>query len=857
MKNVRGFTVVPALPEALKPLRELAYNLWWTWNPDAFQLFRRLDIDLWEELYHNPVRLLGRVDQRRLEQAAADAGYMAHLNSVLMGLHDYMTGATWFAEHYGDLKGQTIGYFSAEFGLHECLPIYSGGLGVLAGDHLKSASDLGLPLTAVGLFYRQGYFTQRLSSDGWQIEEYPYYDFHQMPVTIVKDDHGNPLRITVDVSGNSVAAQVWKVQVGRVNLYLLDADLPGNRAEDRQITYRLYGGDQDMRIRQEILLGIGGVRALDAMGVRPAVCHMNEGHSAFLSLERIRLVMERDRLSYDEAAEVVRASNVFTTHTPVPAGIDTFPIDLVRKYMEKYVNQMGCGWDRFLNLGRQGQNPKDQQEPFCMAVLALKLAGCSNGVSKRHGRVSREMFHKVWPGVPVNEVPIISITNGVHVRSWLSQDMAELFDRYMGPQWADNPVDREIWHRVRDIPDGEFWRTHERRKERLVAFVRRRLRDQLRRRGAPPADIKAADEVLDSDSLTIGFSRRFAPYKRGTLIFRNLERLGKLLTNPHRVVQVIFAGKAHPNDSLGKEMVKKVIQWASRPEFRRRLVFLEDYDINVARYLVQGVDVWLNNPLPPHEASGTSGMKCPPNGGINLSVLDGWWPEAYDGENGWSIGDGRIYSDVEYQDHVDSESIYDLLEKEVVPLYYDRGVDGIPRRWIQMMKASMSTISPVFNTNRMVAEYTEQLYAPAVRRWLLLTTDGYQRGKEFCAWSKHLSQDWGQVQILTIQTDEDDTAKELAVGDELTVRASVQLGTIKPQEVRVEVYTGRLDLDGEISDGCAVPMQCQGPADGEGTYAFVGKIPCQQAGPHGYAVRVVPCHPHQCHPYASGLIRWA
>ncbi len=856
MKNIRSFTVVPALPEALKPLRELAYNLWWTWNPDAFQLFRRLNIDLWEEVYHSPIRLLGRVDQRRLEQAAGDAGYMAHLNNVLMNLHDYMTAHTWFDEHYSDLKGQRIAYFSAEFGLHESLPIYSGGLGLLAGDHLKSASDLGLPLCAVGLFYRQGYFTQRLSSDGWQLEEYPYHDFHQMPATPVTDDHGKPLRIEVEVGNHNVLVQVWKVQVGRVNLYLLDADVPGNRKEDREITYRLYGGDQDMRIRQEVLLGIGGVRALNAMGIRPAMCHMNEGHSAFLSMERIRLVMQQDGLSFEEATEVVRATNVFTTHTPVPAGIDTFPLDLVRKYLEKYVNHMGCGWDRFVRFGRQGQDPKDTSEPFCMAVLALKLAGCCNGVSKRHGRVSREMFHKVWPGVPVNEVPIISITNGVHTQSWLSQDMAELFDRYMGPQWADNPVDRDIWQRVWDIPDGEFWRTHERRKERLVAFVRKRLRDQLRRRGAPPAEVKAADEVLDPEALTIGFSRRFAPYKRGSLMFRNLERLGKLLTNPHRVVQVIYAGKAHPQDNMGKEIIKQLIQWANRPEFRRRIVFLEDYDINVARYLVQGVDVWLNNPLPPHEASGTSGMKVTPNGGINLSVLDGWWPEAFDGTNGWAVGDGRIYNDIEYQDHIDSESIYDLLEKEVVPMFYERGADGMPRRWIHLMKASMSTVSPMFNTNRMVAEYTEQLYAPAVRRWQLLTVDGHQRGREFTSWTRHVSEQWNQVQVVSLDAEQPEPETELAVGDELSVQAKVRLGGIKPQEVRVEIYAGRLNIDGDISDGSSVPMQCTGEVDGDHTFAFAGKVPCQQAGPHGYAVRVVPCHPHQCHPYSLGLIRW-
>jgi len=851
MQRIRTFTVVPALPDALKPLRELAYNLWWSWNPDAFNLFRRLDMDLWEEVYHNPVLLLSRVDQRRLEQAAADAGYLAHLNHVLMTLHDYMTARTWFDEHYGDLKGYTIAYFCAEFGLHECLPVYSGGLGVLAGDHLKSASDLGLPLVGVGLLYRQGYLTQRLSGDGWQLEEYPSYDFHQMPITPARDANGEVVQVTVDIGGSPVVARVWQCQVGRVRLFLLDADLPVNREEDRQITYRLYGGDQEMRIRQEMLLGIGGIRALDRLGLLPAVCHMNEGHSAFMSLERIRLLMEREGLSFDEAAEAVRASNVFTTHTPVPAGIDTFPVALVKQYMEPYVNQIGCGWEKFLALGRQ--EPENDQEPFCMAVLALKLAGKSNGVSKMHGRVSRQMFHRVWPGVPVNEVPVTSITNGIHIRSWLSVDMAELFDRYMGPQWLDSPVDREIWQRVDDIPDAELWRTHERRRERLVAFVRRRLREQLRRRGAPPAEVKAADEVLDPEALTIGFARRFAPYKRGTLIFRNPERLLKILTDPQRPVQIIFAGKAHPNDNMGKELIKQVVQWATKPELRRRLVFLEDYDINVARYLVQGVDVWLNNPLPPHEASGTSGMKVPPNGGLNMSVLDGWWPEAYDGENGWAVGDGRIYDDPEYQDHIDSQSIYDLLEKEIVPMFYDRGADGIPRRWIARVKASMKSISPFFNTNRMVAEYTEQMYAPAARMWRNLSDGGFARARAVAEWSNRLAKHWGQVQILSVQANQ---KEELAVGDELEVRAKVMLGPIKPEEVRVEIYYGPLDISGDVAEGCAIPMECQGPAISDGTYMFVGRIPCQQAGPHGYAVRVVPCHPDLCHPYATGLIRW-
>ncbi len=851
MDHIRTFTVVPALPEPIARLRELAYNLWWCWNPDGFELFRRLDFDLWEKVEHNPVKMLSSISQARLEQAAKDRAYLAQMDRGLDSLYVYMSQRTWFDEHHKDLADKTIAYFSMEFGLHESLPIYSGGLGVLSGDHLKSASDLGLPLVGVGLLYRQGYFHQYLTSDGWQLEDYPHLEFHQMPITLERDAQGEPVTVEVDMRGRPVVAQIWRCQVGRVPLYLLDSDVPENRAEDRQITAQLYGGDREMRIRQEVLLGVGGVRALEVLGIQPAVCHMNEGHSAFLALERIVMMMDKCGLSYPEAREAVMATNVFTTHTPVPAGIDTFAPHLVDAYMGHYASKMGIGRQEFMSLGRV--DPGNNNEPFCMAILALRLAGGTNGVSEIHGGVSREMWRRVWPSVPVNEVPIGGITNGVHVRSWLSIDMAQLFDRYLGPDWADDPVDKDIWQRVDEIPDAELWRTHERRRERLVAVTRHKLREQYQRRGAPPAELKFAEEVLDPDSLTIGFARRFAPYKRATLLFRDVDRVTKILTDPDRPAQIIFAGKAHPNDNLGKELIKQVIQIARRPELRRKIVFIEDYDVNFARYLVQGVDVWLNTPTPKHEASGTSGMKVPPNGGINFSTMDGWWPEAYDGENGWSIGDGRSYPDQGYQDHVEAESLYDLLDKEIIPLFYDRTADGLPRRWLARMKASMRTIPPVFNTNRMVVDYTEQYYVDAAGRWERLTADNFTAARELAQWRDDMARRWAQVRIMSVQANE---SRELSVGDSFDVQARVHLGSIRPDEICVELFHGGIDPHGQISVGRGEIMACQGETSTDGTYRFAGAIPCQTSGQHGYAVRIVPKNDNLPNRYEPGLIVW-
>ncbi|HKQ50160.1 MAG TPA: alpha-glucan family phosphorylase [Phycisphaerae bacterium] len=851
MYRLRTYTVVPALPERLARLRELAYNIWWSWNADAMELFRRLNPDLWEDMNQNPVKMLAHLAQRRLDQAAADKAYLAHMDRVLESFDAYMNGETWFGRSYADLRDARIAYFSMEFGLHESLPIYSGGLGILAGDHLKSASDLGLPLVGVGLLYRQGYFHQRLSSDGWQLEEYPSFDFYQAPITPVKKENGEFLTVALPIADRSVIANVWRVQVGRVPLFLLDADVKENDPRDREITFRLYGGDEETRIRQEVLLGIGGLRALSQIGMLPDVCHMNEGHAAFLALERIRQRTEKDGLSFAEAREAVNASLVFTTHTPVPAGIDRFEDELVTKYLSPFLPDAGLKPEEFLALGKI--DASDAKEEFCMAVMALRLAGAANGVSALHGHVSREMWHRVWPGAPRDEVPITSITNGIHTNTWIAPEMADLLDRYLGPTWAENPVDHDVWRRVDEIPDLELWRMHERKRIALVAFARRRVKEQFRRRGAPPAEVKAADEYLDPEALTIGFARRFAPYKRGALLFRNPQRLLKILSSPERPVQLIFAGKAHPRDDNGKAVIKEIMSNITQPEFRRRILFIENYDMTVARALVQGADVWLNNPIKPREASGTSGMKVAPNGGVNLSVLDGWWPEAFDGENGWAIDEGRVYEDAAYRDHSEGEAIYDLLEKEIVPLFYDRGADGLPRGWLGRMKASMRTICPMFNTNRMIEEYANRLYVPAAQRWRRLSYDHYQRAKDLARWKHDVGAHWAKVKVEEVQSNSGD---EMPVGSTVSVRARVHLGDVKPDDVAVELYHGRVDAHGHLVEGASEAMSCRDHIE-NGTYWFNGEVPCHRSGQHGYAVRIVPRHPDLTHRFDTGLILWS
>jgi len=850
-RPVRTFTVLPRLPERLLPLHQLAYNLWWCWHADAVALFRRIDADRFEELDHSPIRLLTSTTQKRFDELASDEGFLAHLDRVWDAFQTYLSAPTWFAEQHADDRDTRIAYFSAEFGIHESVPVYSGGLGVLAGDHLKSASDLGLPLMGVSLMYREGYFRQYLNVDGWQQERYPENDFFNLPLIAKTNRDGSPLTVSVRLPGREVFARVWRIDVGRVPLYLLDCNIPRNSPDDRNITAQLYGGDVNTRIQQEIVLGIGGLRALRALDREPTVCHMNEGHSAFAALERARVLVEEKGLDFATAIEAVKAGTVFTTHTPVPAGNDAFPPHMIDQYFGDFMKSLKLDRNTFLALGRE--QPNNENENFSMTVLALHTSNVSNAVSKLHGVVSRRMWKNIYPGLPDNEIPITSITNGVHTQTWVAPEIAALYDRYLGNAWQDKPTAFEVWQRAEHIPDAELWRTHERCRERLVAFARTRLQKQRERLGATRADILAAEEVLDPEALTIGFARRFATYKRGTLVFRNLERLNAILNQKDRPVQLIFSGKAHPRDQAGKELIAQVAQFARRFEFRRRIVFLEDYDMNIARYMVQGVDVWLNNPRRPLEASGTSGMKVCVNGGLNLSILDGWWDEGYLGDNGWRIGSGEEFQDQHYQDEVESNALYDLIEREIVPEFYSRGADGLPRAWIKRMKRSIATNVAVFNTNRMVREYTEVSYVPSHHRSKLLAANDFAGARRLAVWRRKLLEQWREVRVDEVTAP---PPEPLHVGDELNVRARVHLGALSPDDVEVQLYHGVIDSMGDIAQPRAAVLRLVGPAPANSAAMFGGSVPCAASGQYGFSVRVLPRNPDLPHPFEPGLVTW-
>ncbi len=859
MKPIYTFNVNPKLPEPLERLRKLAYNLRWAWDHDTIELFRRLDSDLWETTGHNPVLMLGNVEQSRLEEAASDESFLAHLDRVCRDFDDYLQGgSTWFARTQLNAGSPLVAYFSAEFGLTECLSIFAGGLGVLAGDHLKSASDLGIPMVGVGLLYQQGYFRQYLNAVGWQQEAYEDNDFHNLPLTLERRADGAPVTIEIFYPGNKVVAQIWRTRVGRISLYLLDTNTPVNsRTEDRDITDQLYGGDLDMRIRQEILLGIGGCRALQALGIHPTVYHMNEGHSAFLALELARRMMEKEAISFEQASELASAALIFTTHTPVEAGHDYFPANLIDKYFPEYIQKLGITREQFLGLGRR--EPSNSGGDFCMTVLALRMASFSNGVSALHGRVSRRMWRAIWPGVTEDEVPIGHVTNGVHFRSWISYEMNQLYDRYLGPSWREQPAERGVWSRVQSIPAEELWRTHERRRERLVAFARKRLQAQLRRRGVPKAEIDAAEEVLDPNALTIGFARRFATYKRATLFLKDKERLKRLLNTPGRPVQIIFAGKAHPRDDAGKELIRQIASVIREPEYRRRMVFIEDYEMSVTRYLVQGADVWLNTPLRPNEASGTSGMKAVANGVINLSTLDGWWDEACrfaESDScpiGWAIGSGETYDNREYQDQLEADALYGLLEHDVVPKFYDRRSDGIPREWIKQMKASIGGLCHFFNTHRMVREYTERFYINAHLLHGQLAADRAGRARALADWKARVRKAWPGIGISLLEVS---LPPAISVGDLITYRARVSPGTLQPEDLTVELCLGKVNASDEIVEPVSMTMR---PVrkEGDGYLYEATAVPCPGSGLNGCTARVLPHHPDLHGRLMSGLIRWA
>ena len=854
MQPLRVYSVIPKLPPKLKPLWELAYNFWFSWNYEISELFAQVDQKLWRECESNPVAFLNRLPQRTLESLAGDEFFLERLKDLRKSLDSYLsrkTSSIPFPEE--DAKEPVIAYFSFEYGISEALPIYSGGLGMLAGDHLKSASDLCIPLVGIGIAYQQGYFRQYLTPDGWQQERYPIYDFEQMPMTLAVGPDGKRLVVSVFLKSDEVWAQIWKVAVGRITLYLLDTNISENPPHYKQITTRLYGGNLEMRLWQEILLGIGGVKALEVLGLRPKVIHMNEGHSAFAGLERIRRFREDSKLTFEAATELVASSSVFTTHTPVPAGNDRFPPDLMQPYFEDYARKLGLAWKVFLALGRE--DPRNDAEPFCMTVLALRLSRFNNGVSKLHGYVSRNMWKRVWPQYPVEDVPIGAITNGVHVPTWVAPDMALLFDRYMGANWREDPDSSRVFEQAEAISDAELWRTHERLRERLIDFARTRLRQQLLARGAKRKELEMAEEVLDPQAMTVGFARRFATYKRANLILQDQERFMKIISDTTRPVQFIFAGKAHPQDNEGKKFIQMLVQMCAAAQTRFNMVFLEDYDMEVASYLTQGCDVWLNTPRRPLEACGTSGMKAMCNAVLNLSSPDGWWAEAWRPDNsvGWSIGQGEEYEDPGYQDFVESQTLYNILENELIPTFYDRGHGNLPRGWIKKMKDSVKILAPLFTSHRMVEDYVNVAYVLALENYNRLVREDFEAAKALASWRMDMMTKWSNLQVRNIKAVE---PQQVFVGEPIPVTAQVSLNGIKAKDVRVEIYSGPVDYDGKFSQRETTIMQA-GQTLEDGWQEFRGEVMPVEAGRFGFTVRILPHHPLLLDSHSLGLIKWA
>lgn len=861
MQPIRTFTVTASLPPSLEPLRTLAYNLHWSWNAETIALFRRLDRQLWSDTRHNPVLMLGTISQYRLQEVATDDGFLAQMQRAIRQLEDYLKARTWYQRQRATDRHECYAYFSAEFGLTDCLPIYSGGLGILAGDHLKSASDLGLPLVGVGLLYQKGYFSQYLNADGWQQERYSINDFYNLPMQLERQSDGAELRVEVDYPQRTVQARIWRIQVGRIPLYLLDTNILENSSYDQNITDHLYGGDVDLRIHQEILLGVGGVQMLKTLGLNPTVYHMNEGHSAFLSLERIRQMIQSEGLRFTEAKQVAQSTQIFTTHTPVPAGIDLFPPDKVMYYMGHYADIFSLRREEFLALGRE--NTGNFEAPFSMANLAIKMATFVNGVSQLHGDVSRAMFAGLWPNVPKKELPIRAITNGVHARSCVAGIMQEVLDRYVGPSWSDCSATDPLWKQVQSIPDEELWRNHERCRAQLVVFARQRLQHSLQKMGAAPAEIVRAGESLDPTVLTIGFARRFATYKRATLFLQDLKRIKSILLgltpvnfdlrNRKPLVQFVIAGKAHPKDNPGKELIREIVHFSRQEGMDHHVVFLPDYDIHVAKLMVAGCDVWLNTPLRPMEASGTSGMKAAMNGALNLSTLDGWWDEADYVRTGWPIGQGEAYDDLDYQAEVESNALYECLEQDIIPLFYQRDNQDVPRGWVAKMKAAIQLNCPRFNTARMVREYALWGYFPASDRHHNMTVNNYAPAKDLAQWKAHLSETWYDIHILEVEVS---NAESVQVHQNIGIKVRIDLATLKPEDVQVLLYQGVVAETGHLVDPVSVTMSYQGEAS-ERCSLYTTDIAYTQSGRQGFALLVLPQHPHLSSPYEMDLILWA
>ena len=845
-------TVNPQLPKRIEKLSEISNNLWWSWNTEFLRLFKIIDRDLWETCEKNPVKFLKLVSQDRLEQITKNTEFLKEYDKLSKEFEDYMNSKnTWFSNKYPENKNDLIAYFSAEYGLDQTIPIYSGGLGILSGDHLKSASDLGIPLVAVGLLYKNGYFHQKINGYGDQEEEYNNIELSNLPINPVKDSNGEELTIYVKLEKRKVYLKVWQINVGRIKLYLLDSDIDQNNQEDREITLRLYGGDQEMRIKQEIILGMGGTNLLTrALKLNPTIYHMNEGHSAFLILELIKNIIKEKQVSFEVAKDIASSKTVFTTHTPVPAGNDIFPIELVEKYFKEFWPRLGLDREAFLKLGMKPC--KELEHGFNMGILALKVAGKKNGVSKLHGAVSRELFGDVWPEIAANESPITYVTNGIHTCSWLAPSLKELYNKYLIPYWQDNIHNDEVWKNINNIPNKELWEIHRQRKIKLLDIVKENTTNRLRRSGYNYEEINDITSKLNPDVLTIGFSRRFATYKRATLIFKDLERITQILNNQDKPVQLIFAGKAHPADKEGKDLIKRIHEISMMPQFKGKIFILENYNIAMSRYLVSGVDVWLNNPRRPMEASGTSGQKASVNGVINFSVLDGWWAEGYNQENGWTIGTNAEYDSYEEQDIADSQSMYNTLETKIIPMYYNRNEDKISETWMKIMKNSIISTGGKYSTARMLVDYTNNLYMPLCN----LTKKYYENidnVAEFNLWKKSIYTNWKDIKITQKNNLNNIT---MDAGNNIDVKCEVQLPNVDINNITVECYYGKILDNGIVENVSIIPMKLENKNEEEKIYEYSTKIELKTGGNYGYTFRVMPKHEMLLDAENLNLVKW-
>ena len=845
-------TVNPQLPKRIGKLSEIANNLWWSWNTEFLRLFKMIDRDLWETCEKNPVKFLKQVSQDRLEAVATNQEFLKEYDRLAKEFDDYVTSKnTWFSNKYPENKKDLIAYFSAEYGLDQTIPIYSGGLGILSGDHLKSASDLGIPLVAVGLLYKNGYFHQKISGYGDQETEYNNIELSNLPINPVKDENGEELKINVKFEKRKIYLKVWQINVGRIKLYLLDSDIDENKPEDREVTLKLYGGDQEMRIKQEIVLGMGGTNLLTrALGLNPTVYHMNEGHSAFLILELIKNIIKEKKVSFEVAKDIASSKTVFTTHTPVPAGNDIFPIALVEKYFKEFWPRLGLDREEFLKLGMK---PCTDLEPgFNMGILALKVAGKKNGVSKLHGAVSRELFGDVWPEIAANESPITYVTNGIHTCSWLAPSLKELYNKYLIPYWQDNIYKDEVWENINNIPNQELWGIHQKRKQKLLEIVKESTTNRLRRSGYSYEEINDITSKLNPNALTIGFARRFATYKRATLIFKDLERITQILNNAERPVQLIFAGKAHPADKEGQDLIKRIHEISMMPQFKGKIFLLENYNIAMSRYLVSGVDVWLNNPRRPMEASGTSGQKASVNGVINFSVLDGWWAEGYNQENGWTIGTNAEFTSYEEQDDADSQSMYRTLEEKIIPTYYSKDENGISDKWMKIMKNSIISTGGKYSTSRMLVDYTNNLYMPLCN----LTKKYYENidnVAEFNLWKKNLYINWKDIKITQKNNLNNIT---MDAGNNIEVKCEVQLPNISVDNIEAQCYYGKILDNGIVENVSIIPMKLTAKDEENKIYEYTTKIELKTGGNYGYTFRVMPKHEMLLDSENLNLVKW-